>query len=230
MQSLDRDVVLNIHGADLYDAHTAVRHVQEVETQQHSILLMLPMELRKHRAFTPWLCGGKTQFKARRADVAQGTNRAQRQAVCVLEMRNFSKHVHSRRDDHTHFASFDMRVAGAQVRTLLDTGATCSCVSSRFATRLGLHWTIDSNIEQIGGVGGEVRVLGTLESTVKLGKQQIRQVFLVVKEPVAGYDCLLGQNFLRQNCGGIFFTEHSVSFALGCTSKNMGQVIFSRRL
>ena len=71
------------------------------------------------------------------------------------------------------------------------------------------------HIEEIGGVGGRVTVIGTVETTIKLGKQQARQTFLVVKESVAGYDCLLGQDFLRRNCGGIFFTEHSVNFALG---------------
>ena len=229
-QSLDRDVVLDLHGADLYDAHTALRHAHEIDTQQHSIHLLLPMTLRKNRAFTPWLCNGKTQLKLQRGIIDSGSNRQHTVNACVLELRNTVRHVHSRKEEHTHFASFDMRVAGAQVRTLLDTGATCSCVSSQYATRLGLQWTQGTHIEEIGGVGGKVTVIGKLETTVKLGKQQARQTFLVLKDSVAGYSCLLGQDFLRKNCGGIFFTEHSVNFALGCTTRTMGQVVFSRRL
>jgi hypothetical protein len=188
------------------------------------------MTLRKNRAFTPWLCSGKTQLKLKRGIIEPGSNRQHTVNACVLELRNTARHVHSRKEEHTHFASFDMRVAGAQVRALLDTGATCSCVSSQYATRLGLQWTQNSHIEEIGGVGGRVTVIGTVETTVKLGKQQARQTFLVLKDSVAGYNCLLGQDFLRRNCGGIFFTEYSVNFAIGCTTKEMGQVIFSRRL
>jgi RNase H-like domain found in reverse transcriptase/Reverse transcriptase (RNA-dependent DNA polymerase)/Integrase zinc binding domain/gag-polyprotein putative aspartyl protease len=230
LQSIDRDIILDIHGSDLYDSHTALRHLHDIDTGEHSVLLILPMSLRKHKAFTPWLCNGKTQCRLGRTNASDIESNGRRVSACVLEMRNLSRHVHSRRNDHAHFASFDMRVAGAQVRTLLDTGATCSCVSSRFATRLGLHWNRDTDIKEIGGVGGEVSVLGAIESTVKLGKRQIRQVFLVIKDPIAGYDCLLGQDFLRSNCGGIFFTEHSVNFALGCNEWGNGHVVFSRRL
>jgi hypothetical protein len=228
VKSLDRDVILNIHGDDLYDAHTALRHLHSIDSREHSVLLMLPLTLRKHRAFTPWLTHGKTQSKVVRAKQSSGGNK---ENVSILEMQNKAKHVHSSRDSTAHFASFDMRVAGSQVRTLLDTGATCSCVSAKFASKLGLQWSmVDSNMEEIGGVGGEVSVLGRLENTVKLGKKQAKQTFLVVQDPIAGYECLLGQDFLRQNCGGIFFTHSSVNFALSCDERGMGQVLFSRRL
>jgi RNase H-like domain found in reverse transcriptase/Reverse transcriptase (RNA-dependent DNA polymerase)/Integrase zinc binding domain/gag-polyprotein putative aspartyl protease len=228
--ALDRDVILHIDGTDMYDAHTAVRHMHDIDTREHSVLLMLPAALRKHRAFTPWLSHGKTQGKATSVRHSSGSKCLHKVNTFILEMQNKVKHVHSSKNSSAHFASFDMRVAGSQVRTLLDTGATCSCLSSRFASRLGLHWTQNPNLEEIGGVGGEVSVLGRLDNTIKLGKHQVIQTFLVVQEPIAGYDCLLGQDFLRQNCGGIFFTQHSVNFALGCDASGLGQVIFSRRL
>jgi predicted aspartyl protease len=138
--------------------------------------------------------------------------------------------VHYNAAGGAHFASFDMRVAGSQVRTLIDTGATCSCISSQFAKKLGLQWQQHHNYEGIGGVGGEVSVLGTLMTTVNLRKEQVSQTFLVLREPIAGYDCLLGQNFLKANSAGIFYTPLSVGFTLRCDENGHGDLFMSRRL
>jgi RNase H-like domain found in reverse transcriptase/Reverse transcriptase (RNA-dependent DNA polymerase)/gag-polyprotein putative aspartyl protease len=222
--------MLDIRGDDLYDAHTVIRHLQEVQTGDHVVTLMLPLDIRKHRAFTPWLVNGKTQARLRRMKMHQNLGKELPSSVCILEISNPVKHVHSQGGSSPHFASFDMRVAGSQIRTLLDTGATCTCMSSRFAKKLGLHWELDKVHQEIGGIGGEVSVLGTLHSTVKAGKHHMNQKFVVVEEPIAGYDCVLGQDFLRATSSGIFFTPLAVHFAIGCTDKSMGQVVFTRRL
>jgi hypothetical protein len=103
-------------------------------------------------------------------------------------------------------------------------------VSSQFSKHVGMQWQNQVLSKGIGGVGGEVQVLGQLNVPIKLGKHQVNQGFLVVREPIAGYECLLGQGFLRTNACGIFFTPHSVSLSLGCDSSGLGQVLFTRCL
>ena len=53
--TLSQNVVLSLIGEDLYDSHTALRHLAEVDKAGYKATVELPMSLRKHRAFTPWL-------------------------------------------------------------------------------------------------------------------------------------------------------------------------------
>ena len=54
VNSLVKDVELELSGTDLYDAHTALRHVHEVQKGPYRICVTAPTELRKERAFSPW--------------------------------------------------------------------------------------------------------------------------------------------------------------------------------
>ena len=83
----------------------------------------------------------------------------------------------------------------------MDSGATPSCMSLAFAKRLGLYVEPNPKHEnEIGGVGGTVSVIGTVSEKVKIGKRQDIQLFLIVKEPIAGHHILLGQDFMAMNC------------------------------
>ena len=224
VQELEQDVVLAISGEDVYEAHTALRHVEEINKGNHSILVMLPYALRKHAGFTPWLKHAETRSR----DMKMVSDSGKVQSVCELQFSAKTQHVHSHRS--SHYASFDARIAGKSVRTLFDTGATCSCVSLGFATRVGLSWKNTKRIESIGGVGGDVVILGRVSLSVKIGGHHCDHDFLVVEKAIANYDCLLGEDFFVKNSCGIFYTEFTVNVRVGCNSKGLGKVVVSRRL
>ena len=52
---LDRNCELVLHDSDLDHAHVALRHVSELEVSPYSVNVLLPMTIRKNKAFTPWL-------------------------------------------------------------------------------------------------------------------------------------------------------------------------------
>ena len=217
--TLSQDVTLTLDTQDLYEAHAMLRHVQEVNMGSHCVTVVAPPALRRHKGFTPWLVAGKTV-------APPAPSAGERTAtVCALAFVAKARHVHS-----AHFATFDVRVGGKHVRVLVDTGATCSCIGKEFARSLGLGVTKDPEALAIGGVGGSVTVLGSLQSPVKVGKFQCEQFFNVVDEPVAGYDVLLGQDFLRLNYGGVQFTPFSVCFNVGNPKMGSPTVTLSRRL
>ena len=49
---LRNDTILSLHGLDNYAAHTAIRHITEVNLQRHKLYVAMPPELRQNRAFT----------------------------------------------------------------------------------------------------------------------------------------------------------------------------------
>ena len=60
---LSKDVVLELTGTDVYDSHTALRHVHELQSPQHSVHVILPLSLRTNKGFTPWLINAKTKVR-----------------------------------------------------------------------------------------------------------------------------------------------------------------------
>ena len=98
-----------------------------------------------------------------------------------------------------HAATFDVRVGGRQTRALFDTGATCSCMSESYATSTGL--TVEPHDRQLLGIGGSATSVGTVTCPVKIGRFQAEQIFIVTTAPLAGYDCIVGQDYM---------TAHSV--------------------
>lgn len=72
-------------------------------------------------------------------------------------------------------------MGGKSVRTLLDTGATISCVSQAHAIACGS--VIKPNFSPIQGIGGQVTPIGT--TAVKFGRFQSDQQFVVVRTGVS---------------------------------------------
>lgn len=225
VSELSRDVVLAIKGDDVFDAHTAIRHIGGIDLRSHAVTVMLPPALRKHPGFTPWLHDAST---VRKRDLVKWPE-AKAQTVNVLRFVAKARHVHS--SPSNHHASFDVRVGGQAVRTLFDTGANCSCMSQSFASQVGLTVTHDMpETERIGGVGGQVVILGHVTCPVKIGKYQADQRFAVVKQPIAGYECLLGEDFMQVNACGIIYTPISVSVQVGLDASEQCMAKLTRRL
>ncbi len=228
VKQLHHDVVLTITGDDLYNSHVALRHLAEIDQQHHAIQMVMPLALRSNRGFTPWLASGKTVYRGKSEESPVKHGHLQSQSVCVMHFHAHAKHVHSNLVEH--LASFDVRVAGAVTRSLLDTGATPSCISQRFAHRLDLPVDRSASLEEIGGVGGSMTALGTATVTIKIGKVQIQQRVLVLDAPIAGYDCILGQDFMRANSVGLVFSPYSITLTVGRDDDGKAQAQLVRRL
>ena len=54
---------MELTGKDVYDSHTALRHVHEIQSPQHSVHVILPLSLRTNKGFTPWLINAKTKVR-----------------------------------------------------------------------------------------------------------------------------------------------------------------------
>ena len=252
VKKLDTDVVLELTGQDIYNAHTALRHVHELEdSERHSVHVILPLRLRKHRGFTPWLVNGTTKKRGiglskniedqlkTVGTKSQQTVATLRKIQCLLEfhidtVKNAKEPIpiHAQSLDRIdHFASFDVRIGGMMKRTLTDTGATCSCITVNMVKSLGLAIERPKEFtEDIKGVGGIVNVLGYVQCTVKLGKREEIHTFYVVKESIAGYSCLIGQDFMAKHSCSVSFTPTKVSFSIKLTDEDPGLIIFKRKI
>jgi hypothetical protein len=73
-------------------------------------------------------------------------------------------------------------------------------------------------------------VLGTVTTKVKIGKFQPNQEFLVVEGTIAGYDCLLGQDFLSPNGVAIVYSPSTVSVYFSCEDDILGPKVLHRSL
>ena len=222
MTQLASDVVLQLSECDIYQTHTAVRHLHQMDHNGHGVTVVMPMKLRTHKGLTPWFASGvKVAPPPLNIDAGQ---------VCALKLEAKSRHVHTAgaKPIKDHFASFDLRVGGLQVRALVDTGASCSCMTKSFAQRLGRAPCKRFQKENIGGIGGSIEVLGTLAAPVKLGKLQKQQTFNIVANPIANYDILLGEDFLLANTGSIQYSPTSVRLVIDDATH--GKIILTRRL
>ena len=244
VSELNNDVTLHLEASDVYDAHAALRHAHELSDSVNQIQLVMPMSIRTHRGFTPWLAYARTVHRGSAAD-SQIQNQLgalytqlthPRSPQCILQLstkpppvRAQPLHVEATAT-HTHYASFDFRISGKVERTLADSGATCSCMTEGLAKHLCLNIEPSVFQEDIGGVGGEVSVRGTVTTSVKLGKQQVDQVFYVVKDPIAGYQCLLGQDFLAAHSCALLFSPTAVSLTVGGDAHTAGKNVFTRRI
>ena len=207
--------------------------MHELQRTTHKINVLMSAENRKDQVFTPWLANAKTNNR-QRAFNHLGTVHTVNSLDFVVSTEHVSSRdydaliKHPKSKSSAHYASFDVRIAGVMERTLMDSGATPSCMSLAFAKRLGLYVEPNPHHEnEIGGVGGTVSVIGTVSEKVKIGKRQDLQLFLVVKEPIAGYHVLLGQNFMARNYVTLGFSPTSVRFEIGTGSD---QVVMKRAI
>jgi hypothetical protein len=130
---LSQDVMLSLHGLDLYDAHTAVPHLSHVNLLGHSIFLAMPYHIRTDRGFTPWLRDGTTLSCECRTTHSMPNTSVKSAKSILLVFATGARHVHSDMSTAQHAASYNIRVGGSQIRALFDTGATCSCMSASTA-------------------------------------------------------------------------------------------------
>ena len=220
VNALNQNVELKLDGEDLYDTHTAVRHLGEIQLNSHSVNVIMSPTLRQHPAFSPWLCNGRELYSR---------NGALTPRVCTLRFGAKARHVQNNTDEHgRHHASFDVRVGGGSVRALFDTGANCSCLSHDFAKSLGVAYHSTHQPDNIGGIGGSVVILGKVTHPVKIGKFQITQSFSVVSEHIAGYECLLGEDFFQDNSCTISFSLTSVEVHVGRNEMGVPAASLSR--
>ena len=247
VSEISNNVVLQLTGTDLYDAHTALRHAHELAKSEFEIHVIATLKLRKHKGFTPWFAGAKTKYRGyltpeiKNEIMVLGSELDEmensKETHCVLTFNHqidpvllFSPHMAAMKTA-LHYATFDIRVAGNIQRTLTDSGATCSCITESYRKMFDLPFEPqDESIKDIGGVGGSVTVLGTVSTTVKLGKTEITQQFLVVRHPIAGYHCLLGQDFLAANSCGLLFTPSTVALAIHGMEEVAGPIVCKRKL
>ena len=239
LEKLVNDSVLCISENELYNAHSALRKAHElIKSSVHQVYVILPLSVRKHKGFTPWLQFSKTQFRGNQKfqDIPKCCENIplnHLQKPCILLLQNSVsvplKHVAAAKQS-LHHASFDFRISGAMERTLVDTGATCCCISESFVKSMQLPMQHCLKREDIGGVGGEVQVLGTVTASVKLRKMQVDQLFYVVRDAIAGYHCLLGQDFLTKQSCALLFTPNTVAFAVNGSETEAGRIISHRKI
>ena len=177
-----------------------MRHAQQLDQNGHTLTVHVPSEYTyKKKGFSPWLS------KASRMKTIENDQVA---ALFLPQAEQVHAASHSK-----HFTTLDIRVGGLSIRALLDSGATCSCMSQHFASQLG-HPLTKAN-KTIGGLGGAVTILGTLNTDIKIRKYHATQTFQVLEKSIAGYDILLGQDFLKENEVGIKFSDSMVQLSFG---------------
>ena len=226
---LNRDCELVLDDADLHSAHVALRHVNELQSSSHAVKVLLPMTLRKNRAFTPWLVDAVTVNRTHSTEIA-----GKQQIVCVLNISSSTKHVHSNaKSKSKHAASFDFRVGGAHTRVLVDSGANCSCISLSLVNTLNLPitpLTLEEQYENMQGLGGAIQPVGTTTAPVKIGKFQQEQRFIILGGDIAGYECLLGEDFLMNNSASLVYSPHRISLNIGVGNSNHPIASINRKL
>ena len=225
---LDRDVILVLRGEDLYESHTALRHLEEIESCGNNIQLIIDHNLRTNRGFTPWLRNGHTKYRGCTAKqpLYKGVPGLPSR-VCVLNFSLHARHVHA-----GPIATFDIRVGGLTQRALFDSGATCCCISQQLAKGLNLHIHPTPPGEGIGGVGGTIAPIGMVRNLpVKIKGFHTEQQFLVLKDAVAGYHCVIGEDFHKRHSVGILYSPTGISLQVNRDSdSNQSPVTLSRGL
>ena len=223
LDALQRDTVLSLHDLDEFDAHTALRHVHEINLGSHKLFVALPPAMRKHPAFTKFLRHGET---VTRSDTAYSLHKREHRVEdsTVMVFSSAAREVHT--NSSLHAASFKIRVGGKSVRALFDTGASCSCIHVEAVQQMGLHITRQQVLPLVG-IGGEASVIGHVDAHVKVGASQILQRFVVLDAPISGYDVLLGQDYLALTQASIRFTATHCHLDL---QSDRGNVSLSRAL
>ena len=96
------------------------------------------------------------------------------------------------------------------MKALFDTGATKSVMSGKMYRNLKLGPLDDSNLPSVVGANGSsLGVLGRTRCTIAFEKEEDRfdQTFLVCENLQRGV--ILGKDFARQNCAGVYWTPHN---------------------
>ena len=210
---LDKDCELVLNDENLHDAHVALRHVSELEHSPFSVRVLLPMTLRKNKAFTPWLGNAVTVNRNYNTELMGKTT-----SVCAMHISSVKKHIHSNFSTNKtkHAASFDFRVGGSYNRILVDSGANCSCITANLVKTLNLPiYPLTIEDENLQGVGGAVKPIGVTTAPIKIGKFQAHQRFIILDGDIAGYQCLLGEDFMIVNSASLVYSPTRISLIIG---------------
>jgi hypothetical protein len=153
------------------------------------------------------------------ADVNFGTS-VRKEDAHVLCFGSNNRQVHSEGIEGQHAASCSIRVGGKMLVALFDTGATCSLMHADTARSLGL--TIKPcNDHPVTGVGGSSSVIGFVTTFVKIGKSYSNHQFLILATPIAGYEVLVGQDFMQQVGCAIRLSPTTCILEIGTDPKHL---------
>jgi hypothetical protein len=184
----------------------------------------MPYHLHTDRGFTPWLRDGTTISRDCHTTHSMPNSSVWSTKSVVLVFATGARHVHSNINTAQHAASFNIRVGRSQIRALFDTGASCSCMSASTARHLGLSVTKTAE-PSITDVGGQARVTGRTSMAVKVGKSHHTQTFVVLSKSIAGYDVLLGQDYMRSVSCAVRITPRSCDLEIGLDRNNLAAPI-----
>jgi hypothetical protein len=74
---------------------------------------------------------------------------------------------------------------------------------------------LNSTASSLHGIGGAALVVGRTPLRIKIGKFQTDHAFQVLAKPIAGYDVLIGQDFMRAVGCAIRMYQQSCTLEIG---------------
>lgn len=174
------------------DAHTALRHLHEIDLNGHFVILAIPARLFKADAFIPYMKRQSTSIvdEARRLLVfTSGLAVPGQQKFHVLTM--VSNHASTKlvslasRAAHVPFVdllcTMPLRICDATLRALVDSASNHSMITSRFLDRVGVSY--EAGPSSTYGVSGTAApCLGYVTLDTRVGRSIIPVKFTVVDD------------------------------------------------
>ena len=91
-----------------------------------------------------------------------------------------------------------------QFFALMDTGAIRSCINYNTFCKLNVSLSQQEVPKVIGADGSDLGSMGSVELTLNLGANKVKQNFIICRE--LRRNIILGVDFAKQNCAGIQWT------------------------
>ena len=88
----------------------------------------------------------------------------------------------------------------------MDTGAIRSCINYSTFCKLNVTLSLKEVPKVIGVDGGDLRSMGSVELTLILGVNKVKQEFIVCRE--LRRNIILGVDFAKHNCAGVQWTTN----------------------
>ena len=93
-----------------------------------------------------------------------------------------------------------------QFFVLMDTGAIRSCINYSTFSKLNVQLSPKEVPKVIGADGGDLGSMGSVELTLILGVNKVKQEFIVCRQ--LQRNMILGVDFSKHNCAGIWWTTN----------------------